>query len=318
MHDILSDRFVRSHLKMRQLVLLVELGRHGSILHAAQAANLTQPAASKLLAELEHALNVQLFERLPRGVLPTWYGEVLIRRAGAALAEMDAAHQEVMELLSGLSGKVNIGAVLTPSAGLLPDAIKLLKTRHARVRVSVTVDTSKLLTDKLRAGELDIVIGRVQDSHAAGELHFEPVTDEPHSLIAGAGHPLATRTGLTLADLAGEPWIVPPAGSVLRDRLTALFLSHGLEPPSDTVEAMALPVIVNLLAGSRMVSALPAELVRPYLDMGLITVLPYDLGLTMDLYGIVTRKQHRLSPGAEAMLATLREVAAQRYPRENG
>lgn len=317
MHDTLSDRFVRSRLKMRQLVLLVELGRHGSILRAAQAACLTQPAASKLLADLEHALDVPLFERLPRGVLPTPYGEVLIRRAGAALAELDAAHQEVLELQGGLSGTVGVGAVLTPSAGLLPEAIKLLKARHARMRVSVTVDTSTLLTDRLRAGELDIVIGRVHES-GAGELHFEPVTDEPHSLIAGAGHPLAGRDGLALDDLAGEPWIMPPAGAVLRSRLTALFLSQGLEPPSDTVEAMALPVIVNLLAGSRMVCALPAELVRPYLDMGLVTVLPYELGLTMDPYGIVTRRQHRLSPGAQAMLATLREVAAQRYPGEDG
>ncbi len=71
MSDPGSDRFVRTHLKTRQLVLLVELGRHGSILHAAQAANLTQPAASKLLSELEYVLGVQLFERLARGIAPT-------------------------------------------------------------------------------------------------------------------------------------------------------------------------------------------------------------------------------------------------------
>jgi DNA-binding transcriptional LysR family regulator len=300
---------------MRQLVLLVELGRHGSILHAAQAANLTQPAASKLLAELEYALNVQLFERLPRGVQPTWYGEVMIRRAGAALAEMDAGYQEVMELLAGIAGTVAVGAVLTPSAGLLPDAIKLLKTRHERVKVSVTVDTSKLLTEKLRAGELDLVNGRVHASENAADLPVGTVKDEPHSLIAGAGHPLAASGALSLEQLAAEPWIMPPAGSILRDRLTALFLSHGLEPPAETVESLALPVIANLLIGSRMIVALPEELVRPYLDMGLLTILPYDLGLRMDLYGIVTRKQHPLAPGAEAMLAALREVAALRYPR---
>ncbi|SFU45100.1 LysR substrate-binding domain-containing protein [Pseudoduganella namucuonensis] len=314
MPDPRSDRFVRSHLKTRHLVLLVELGRHGSILHAAQAANLTQPAASKLLAELEHALNVQLFERLPRGVVPTWYGEVMIRRAGAALAEMDSAHQEVMELLSGLSGRVSIGTVLTPSAGLVTDAVKLIKSRNARLQVSISVDTSKLLTERLRAGELDLVIGRILDSTLAAELHFEPLTDEPHSLIAGAGHPLAGRNDLTLADLASTPWVLPPAGSILRDRLTTLFLSQGLEPPVETIETLALPVVTSLLTGSRMVAALPEELVRPYLDAGLLIVLPYELGLRMDMYGIITRRQHRLSPGAEAMHATLREVAARRYP----
>ncbi|WP_107869642.1 LysR substrate-binding domain-containing protein [Pseudoduganella sp. UC29_71] len=314
MPDPRSDRFVRSHLKTRHLVLLVELGRHGSILHAAQAANLTQPAASKLLGELEHALNVQLFERLPRGVVPTWYGEVMIRRASAALAEMDAAHQEVMELLSGLSGRVALGTVLTPSAGLVTDAVKLIKSRNARLQVAITVDTSKVLAERLRAGELDLVIGRILDTALTAELHFEPLTDEPHSVIAGAGHPLAGRADLQLADLSREGWVLPPAGSILRDRLTALFLSQGLEPPSETVETLALPVVTNLLSGSRMVAALPEELVRPYLDAGQLVVLPYDLGLRMDLYGIVTRRQHQLSPGAEAMLATLREVAATRYP----
>jgi DNA-binding transcriptional LysR family regulator len=301
MSDPRSDRFVRSHLKTRHLVLLVELGRHRSILHAAQAANLTQPAASKLLGEIEHALNVQLFERLPR--------------AGTALAEMDAAHQEVMELVSGLSGRVSIGTVLTPSAGLVTDAVKLLKSRTAKVQVSITVDTSKILVERMRAGEFDLVIGRLLDSNVASEFNFEPLTDEPHSLIAAADHPFVGRKDLQLADLAREPWVLPPAGSILRDRLTSMFLSQGLEPPTEVVETLAMPVVVNLLPGSRMIAAMPEETVRPYLDAGLLAVLPWDLGLRMDMYGIVTRKRHRLSPGAEAMLVALRDAAQARYRR---
>ena len=318
MSDQRSDRFVRSHLKTRHLVLLVELGRHGSILHAAQAANLTQPAASKLLGELEHSIGVPLFERLPRGVVATRYGEVLIRRAGAALAEMDAAHQEIMELLSGLSGRVAVGTVMTPSISLLPKAVKLLKARHARVHVSITVDSSKVLIARLRAGELDLVIGRILDTESAAELNFEPLTDEPHSLIARAGHPLASNPHLRLEDLVHEGWILPPGGSILRDRLTALFLSHGLDQPVETVETIALPMITNLLMDSDMVVALPEELVRPYLDVGLLAVLPYDLGLRMDWYGIVTRKHHQLSPGAQAMLQTVRETALAHYGNPAG
>ncbi|MFZ6756121.1 LysR substrate-binding domain-containing protein [Undibacterium sp. Ji50W] len=306
------DRFVRTHLKTRHLVLLVELGRHGSIFHAAEAAHLTQPAASKLLTELEYALGVQLFERLPRGIAPTWYGEIMIRRAGAALAEMDAAHQEVMELLSGLSGCVSIGAVMTPSTNLIPQAVTLLKSRHARLHVAIQVDTSKILIQRLRAGELDMVIGRILDTESAAELNFEPLTDEPHSLIARSKHPLAQRQQLTLEDLAHEAWILPPGGSILRDRLTALFLSHGLDQPTETVETLSLPVITSLLLASDMIVALPEDLIKNYLDSNLLTVLPYDLGLRMDAYGIVTRKQHRLSPGAQAMLDTLRELALQR------
>lgn len=309
MTDPRSDRFVRSHLKTRQLVLLVELGRHGSILHAAQAAHLTQPAASKLLSDLEHVLGVKLFDRLPRGVAPTWYGEVMIRRAGAALAELDAAHQEVMELLSGMAGRVAVGSVLTPSTTLLPAAITALKARQPRVHVAISVDTSKILIEQLQNGDLDLVIGRVLDGESAAQLSFEPLTDEPHMLVARAGHPLADRPGLSLAELARQSWIVPPAGSILRDRLTAVFLSAGLDLPQHTVETLSLPVMTALMTQSDMISALPCELVRPYLEGGQLTELPVDLGLRMDVYGIVTRRAHQLSPGAELMLACLRETA---------
>ncbi|WP_431256847.1 LysR substrate-binding domain-containing protein [Roseateles chitinivorans] len=312
MPDPRSDRFVRSHLKVRQLVLLVELGRHGSILHAAQAANLTQPAASKLLAELEHALGMKLFDRLPRGVAPTDYGAVMIRRAGAALAELDAGHQEVMELSSGLSGRVAIGAVLTPATTLLPRAVVALKARQPRVHVTITVDTSKPMIQQLQNGELDLVIGRVLDSESAAQLSFEPLSEEPHRIIVRAGHPLAGRRDLSLQELARQAWILPPGGSILRDRLTALFLSAGLDQPHQAVETLSLPVVTSLLGRSDMVVALPEELIQPYRDAGLLTVLDFDLGLHMDAYGIVTRRGHQLSPGAELMLDCLREEAARR------
>lgn len=308
MPDLDPDRFVRTYLKTRHMVLLVELGRHGSIMQAAQAAKMTQPAASKLLAELEHVLGVPLFERLPRGVEPTGYGKVLIRRAGASLAEMDAAWQEVMELHAGLRGRVAVGAILTPSTTLVPAAVALLKTRHARVSVSIEVEASKRLVELLRGGELDIAIGRIADAAAAAELHFEPVTDEPHRLFVRAGHPLLERTDIKLRELGEYGWILPPEGSILRDRIASVFLSQGLDQPAETVTAAALPVITSLLNSSDMVAPMSVELVQPWIDSGLLTTLPFDLQLRMDIYGIITRRQHQLTPAAEAMLAALREV----------
>jgi DNA-binding transcriptional LysR family regulator len=315
MRDTTSDRFIRSHLKTRHLVLLVELGRHASILHAAEAAGLTQPGASKLIGELEHALGVPLFERLPRGVAPTWYGKVLIRRAGAALAEMDAAHQEIMQGMAGIGGRVVVGSVLTPSASLVPHAVRLVKERAPRIQIAVTVDTSKAMVEQLRAGELDIVVGRI-DPAASAELNFEPLADEPHSLIVRAGHPWLGRQDLSLEELAAGPWVFPPPGR-LRDHLMALFIAKGLEQPADTVETMSLSLVPQLLAASDRVVALPQELVQSHLDAGTLAVLPVDLGLRSDVYGIVTRKRHMLSPSAEAMLAALREAAAMlaRAPR---
>lgn len=309
MRDPIADRFVRTHLKTRHLVLLVELGRHGSILRAAEAAHMTQPAASKLLAELEYALGVQLFDRLARGIAPTWYGEIMIRRAGTALAEMDTAHQEVMELLSGLRGQVAIGTVMTPSTSLVPRAVQRFKEHHPLVNVSIQVESSAQLLQQLRAGQLDMMIGRLlSGTDTFSELKFEPLHDEPHVLIVRAAHPFAQRRDLQLRELAEAAWILPSSGSILRDRLSAVFLSQGVDLPSNAIETSSIPVITSLLLSSDIIIALPPETMQHHLDTGSLVQLQVDLGLRMDAYGIVTRKQHRLSPGAQAMLDVLRSL----------
>lgn len=315
MNNLDADRFVRGHLKVRHLVLLVELGRSTSIAQAAQAAHMTQPGASKLIGELEHVLGVQLLERTPRGVVPTWFGQVLIRRAGIALAEMNAAHQEISELISGVRGKVAIGSVFTPITGLLPKAIKLLKSRFSKIHVSVDLNTSKVMVESLRNGQLDIVIGRILDADQAPQFDFEPISDEVHRLIVRANHPLANRTDLELEELAEQSWIVPPSGSILRDRLSSLFLSQGIDPPMETVETLSPPLVASLLMTTDMVAAMPEGLLQIHLDMGLLVVVPFDLGLWMDVYGIITRRGHRLSPAASAMLTALRETAVEYYPK---
>ena len=310
MSNTLSDRFVRSHLKMRHLILLVELGRHASIANAAAAARLTQPSASLLISDLEHVLGIQLFERMARGVVPTWAGKMLIRRAGVALAEMDAAHFEISTLLSGIGGRVAIGSVLTPATNILMQAIKLFKARSQKASLVVDFSTSKSMVERLLDGQLDMVLGRILDTSTVPLLNFEPITDEVHHLIVRATHPLVGRADLQLAELVEQSWIVPPAGSILRDRLTALFLSEGLDPPVETVETLSVPLVVSLVTNTDMLVALPKELVQAQLAAGELVALPFDLKLRMDVYGIITRQGHVLSPGAEIMIDALREAAA--------
>jgi len=310
MSHTVSDRFVRSHLKMRHLILLVELGRHASIANAAAAARLTQPSASRLISDLEHVLGIQLFERMARGVVPTWAGKMLIRRAGVALAEMDAAHFEISTLLSGIGGRVAIGSVLTPATNILMQAIKLFKARSQKASLVVDFSTSKSMVERLLDGQLDMVLGRILDTSTVPLLNFEPITDEVHHLIVRATHPLVGRADLQLAELVEQSWIVPPAGSILRDRLTALFLSEGLDPPVETVETLSVPLVVSLVTNTDMLVALPKELVQAQLAAGELVALPFDLKLRMDVYGIITRQGHVLSPGAEIMVDALREAAA--------
>jgi len=307
----------RGRLKTRHIVLLVHLDEQRSVLRAARACHMTQPGASKLLSELEESLGVQLFRRLPRGVEPTSYGEVMMRHARSALAEMDRAQEEIAALRSGLTGEVAIGAVVNPGMNVVPAAVVSLKERHPRVRVSIEIDNSDVLVGRLLKAELDIVVARIPGFHEAGELSFEPLASETHRVIARPAHPLAARRRLQLGDLVEQPWILPPSGSLLRERLDSLFAHRGFGPPRNVVETASLPVITSLLQRADSVAALQAETVDPYFKAGLLTVLPIALGLEMEPFGIVTRRNHRISPSAEALLAALRDAAAASYRHPN-
>ncbi|MBB1086977.1 LysR family transcriptional regulator [Lysobacter sp. SG-8] len=306
-----------SRLKTRQLLLLLHLYEQGSVLRAAEAANMTQPAASKLLAEMEGLLGVQLFERHARGVEPTWYGKVLVHRARSALSEIGRAQDEIAAMRNGRMGRASIGTVVNPGTNLVPQAIAAVKRAYPDILVRVEMDYSRPLVERLLDGQLDIVVGRIMGPEGAGDLDFEPLADEPHSVIARAGHPLAERDDLAHADLAAFGWIVPPVESILRSRLDAAFLDHGVPQPQNLIETSALPVITNLLRSSDLLASLPVASVMPHVQARQLTVLPIELGVSMEYFGIIRRRGHVLSPAAGRILDALRSVASELYASAN-
>ena len=306
--------FARPHLKTHQLAFLVHLDEERRLARAAAAAGLTQPAASKLLRQIEETLDVRLFDRHARGVAPTRYGEILIRHARSALSVIGLAREELAALKAGRTGKTAVGTIIEPGAKLIPAAIATLKQRYPGTLVHVEIDASRLLVQRLLQGHLDMVVARLLDVEAADELAYEPLAlDEPHAVIASARHPLAGRSNLRLADLIEQPWIVPPPGSLVRDKLAAMFLHEGLPQPSDIVETSSLPMITALLEQGRMIVALPEVSVASYCEAGILKVLMTDLPMGVGGFGLITRRNREFSPGARLMLSTLREVAATLY-----
>lgn len=305
----------RLHLNTRQLTLLVHLNEDPRLSSAASAAGLTQSAASKLLRQVETSLDVKLFERHARGVVPTRYGEILLRHARQALSELNLAHEGILALKSGLSGKAAVGTVTHPGTSLIPMAVARMKQRHAGIVINVDVDSSRPLVQRLLQGALDIVVGQTVDPQGADEVLYEPLAgDEPHAIIASARHPLAGRKDLQLEDLMEQPWILPPAGSLLRDRVAAKLLERGLPLPTNVVETISLPVITALLQQSNMIAALPEEAVQSFCKAGHLTMLVGNLTLGVGAFGLITRRNHKLSHAAQLMLSTLRELAGQVYP----
>ena len=307
--------FLRRRLNIRHIALMAQLDEARSVVRAAEAAGMSQPAASTLLRGFEEALDVPLFERHARGIVPTPYGEILVRHARSILSEIDQVQEEIASLKSGLSGQASVGTVTTPGTNLVPLAVSLLKQKHPGLLVSIDVDHSRPLIERLLGGQIDLVVGRLLDSRGSGELQFEPLGDESHAVIAGGGHPLAGTTGIWLQDLLGQPWILPPPGSVLRDRLTTVFLQQGLPMPANVVQTQSLPAILGLLRSTNAVVPLPRETLQPLCDSGFLSVLIDNVGVTMTPFGIITRRKHKLSPGAQALLDAIRTTARTLYPQ---
>lgn len=305
--------FIRARLKTRQLLLLVAMEEEGNINRAAQVLNMTQPAASKLLKDLEDMLGVQLFDRLPRGMRPTWYGETMIRHARMALASLSQAHDEIEALKAGRYGQVSVGAITTPGITLLPPAVALVKQEHPSLRVSLQIETSDVLMERLAQGKLDMLVGRLFERHDKTDLRYEALVEEPICAVVRPGHPLLGVARLTLRDVVSAGWIVPPQGSVLRHRFELMFQEEGLEAPADLIETTALLFITKMLQQSDLICVVATDVARYYAEHGLVALLPISLPCKMDAFGLITRTDKLLSPAAKVMLRAIKSAALTVY-----
>jgi DNA-binding transcriptional LysR family regulator len=309
--DINPNWFLQARLKTRQLLLLIALDEQRNIHRASEELHMTQPAASKQLKELEDMLGVQLFERLPRGMEPTIYGETMIRHARMALNSLSLAHDDIVAVKSGLQGQVEIGTIMTPGLVLLPRVLTMVKEQAPRLRIGVQMEQSNVLLDQLERGRLDFMIGRIPERVSAAGLKYEELTDEPACVVVRVGHPLLAVDGLQLSDIADRPWILPPQGSILRSRCDLMFRRAGLTPPLNVIDTTAVLLVTALLQQTDSLHVMPIAVARYYESQNVLSVLPIDLPCRMDAYGIVSLDGHLPSPGAELLLRAVRSVAGE-------
>jgi DNA-binding transcriptional LysR family regulator len=310
-----SHWFIRARLKPRQLLLLVALDEEGSIHRAAQVMHMTQPAASKLLKDLEDVLEVPLFERLPRGMRPTAYGETMIRHARVALSSLTNAHDELIAIKAGRFGQVSVGAITSPGLMLLPPAVAQVKKEHPDLRVALEIETSDVLIERLAQGKLDILVARLFAQHDKSHLRYERLSAEPVCALVRPGHPLVGVEGLALRDVADRGWIVPPAGSVRRHRFELMFQEEGLAPPANVVETSALLFITRMLQQTDMLAVLATDVAQYYASHGIVAALPLEMPCHMDDFGIITRSDRMLSPASSVMMKALKAASLSIYGR---
>ncbi|MFE6734561.1 LysR substrate-binding domain-containing protein [Microbacterium sp. NPDC057650] len=302
-----TDRILDGRVKIRHLVLVTAVADAGTLVRAAEALHITQPVVTRGLRELEEVLGVPLFERMPRGVVPTEYGTAFIERARSVLAELRAAGEEVRLLQSGQLGTVTVGTHLAGSNLLLPRAIAGLKREHPRLTVVVREGTPDHLQQLLLSGDLDLTVGRLSPT-VPGRLEQERLHHEPIRLVARAGHPVVgTVKAESLAELLAYPWIFPVAQTALRAELEAVFFHEGLPLPPDRVECTSMLTLRNLLVNTDVIAALPMFIAT---DDRELSLLPTPLSSIRRAVGVTMPKDRAPSSAAAALLAHLREEGA--------
>ena len=298
--------------QLRHLRCLVAVAQERHLARAAERLALSQPAVSKTLSELEAIVGTRLVERSKagrRGVQGlTAAGEQLLAHALRVLEALDASAQAVAPASGGRIERLRIGALPSVAPELLPVALARLRDSRPSVQIVVKSAANAVLLDELRAGELDLVVGRMSDPRLMGGLSFELLHTEPLVFAARAGHPLASKAVSVQAVLA-YPLVVYGEGTIPRHNTESFLSARGLVLPSNALQTLDVAVARALVAVSDAVWITPLGAARGELADGRLVRLRIETAGTEEPVGLLQRSDAEPSALRGAMAALLREAA---------
>jgi DNA-binding transcriptional LysR family regulator len=305
-----DDGLPRAGLKLNHLRMIVAIEDSGQISAAAEALNISQPAASRMLAEMESILKTPLYERVARGVALTAFGEALARRARKIMLELREASREIGELKSGKGGSVFIGAVTAPAMSLVVPAIKEVRTAFPGIEVNIQVETSNVLARELLAARHDFIIGRIPDDLNPRLFEVQEIGVERACLIVRSGHPLlkkatATLADLPLADLPLYDWVFQPPGTLLRRTIEDLFLAHSVPLPENIVNTSSLLLTCAIVCQTDAIAPIAIDvaqfLATQQSKAADVRILPIDFEINVRPYSLITARERALPPSARLL-----------------
>lgn len=246
-----------SRLRFRHLRMLMEVRRCGSIGKAAGALNLTQPALSKMLQEVEEAFGFSLYRRTPRGLLPTPQGDAVLQGASVLLHELAHLHESARASLQQSSAVLHLGVPATVAAATLPAVLTHLRAADLSLLIRLREDPVSVLFDALLEGELDALLTSFTPSlitARASPMVVERCVDHAYAVIASADHRLARRRKVAWQELVDERWILPEPSLLARQGVEAYFVHAGIAVPQPEITANNPATIVQLVAAGLGIS----------------------------------------------------------------
>ncbi len=298
-----------ARLRFRHLQFLDILGRTRNLRLTAEQMHVTQPAATKILMDIEAILEARLFDRLSRGMRPNELGLFTLRYASAALDGQRQFVDEFNALKQGGHGHLTIGAITGSAAHLLVASVVEIQRLRPLLVLKILEQSSDQLIAWLGERKIDLMIGRFTDEAQRSQFHYERMSAEPLYAVGGLHHPLRGAANLALTELAHWPWILYPASTAVRKMSDDLFGGAGLALTAGVVETPSFLFALELMNTTNMLSLQPAALVEKYVNKGLLSRIPVDLPDRMPSYGLITRLGEPPTLPAQAFIDVLRETA---------
>jgi len=291
----------------RRLQVFVKLCETHHMQTVASLLGLSQPAISSTLKVLESGCGQTLFERTPRGLLPTRASLDILFPVRRALNDLRHIDTDISALQGALQGVVQVGALPLGRTRILPEAIVRLMREHPGIQVITNESPFDLLATELRAGDVDFIFGALRSTAYASDLSGEALLTEEMVGLARRGHPLYSKSALQ-AELADAQWVLPRAGSPARHMLDDCFTAFGIAPPRPAVESGDMAIIRGLLLRSDMLAAVSAHQLEPEIASGELCILPLELRHTSRAIGLTSRTASLHSPVAQALMDVIREI----------
>ncbi len=290
------------HIRPSQLRLLLKIAEVGQLQVAASALAMSQPAASRILAEIEARAEAKLFKRTPKGMEPTLIGQAFARHARVILSELENLEKEVGNLGAGLAGDVRIGSVTGPAVAILIPTLEALAERAPDVAVTVEVGPSVELLRGLDEGRFDFIMARMMPHQDSQELMVQPARSEKVSLLVREGHPLSGQGQVPLSALCDQSWAIQERGSPIREAVETAFHQAGLPVPRRVLNTSSLLVVQSLLSRSDVIvpqSNEVAELLTGDSFGAKLQILETEARMVVSPYFVIRNRGRQLPSAAQ-------------------
>ena len=299
------EKEIGRRFRLRDLYAFFTTVQCGSMAKAAAQLGVSQPAVSKIINDLEHAVGVRLLDRTPQGVIPTVFGQTLLKRGRAAFDELEQGMRDIAFLADPETGEVRIGCPGNLATTLMVKIAEAFMTKYPRVLLRVDTIQNPQNLPGLHDRQYDLYVTNLPmpERRVPEGVHVEHLFNDPLVVATGIAHRLANRRRVEFRELVDESWLLPRPESWNYICIAEAFLARELPGPKIGMWCNDASLRTQLLANGRFVTAIGKANAKWF---GL-KPMPIELPVQPWPVAVVTLKGRSLSPVVELFIDFVRD-----------